>query len=223
MKYKKILTLISVLSLSACDIGTPPEIKELRRLCALDAGQKVYETVQADGYFDADENGQLVIGKLIAGYDTSKYQYIEFCKDKPMNPYSDTLKIEQGCYRAEKVKRDSGLCNADADKHMIKHNYTEFSKNQCITVNKIEKPGSRFYLKTEIEKWMGKNIDFQYSRYNIKIKDQKENKTVGEQISYLAFKKPNTFIGCGDPAITGLKENITDKESIISRTLKTNK
>lgn len=193
--------------------GTPPEIEEMRRLCALDAGQKVYETVQADGYFDATEDGDFVVDTLVSGpggnYGDAPYQYVEFCKDKPSSPYSVGIKLDKGCWRAEKVPRSNGHCNVDADKDMKKvviSPYTEFVKNQCIAVKKIDKPVTQYWSKENTEKWSyNGNENIEFMKFKHSIFDNYANKVVAESIDYLLVYKNKDVgqIGCTSPILTG--------------------
>jgi hypothetical protein len=206
-----IVALISCIWFTSCNAGTPPEITEMRRLCALDDGQKVYETVQANGYFDAMEDGKFAVATLVLGpgNDFTPYTYVEFCKDKPSSPYSVGIKLDKGCWRAEKVPRSSGRCNVDADnamKRKVISPYPEFIKNQCIAVEKIDKPVSKFWSKGNTETWNYKgNENIQFIKFKHTIVDNHKNKIIAESANYLLIYRNRDIgqIGCTSPAITG--------------------
>lgn len=214
-----LIIIAGLIGLSACNAGTPPEITEMRRLCALDAGQKVYETVQADGYFDANEDGQPILGSLFQG--DGQYQYVEFCKEKYANQAA--VKLDTGCWRMEKATRDSGRCNIDADNEMKKWMappYPEFIKNQCLAIERIEKPKSRYHYEWENKRWVDGKSNVNYSRSESKIMDVEKGKLVAKEVIYGAFKNPDRSYGCGSPEVTGLSQSAAEKENIIVRTIK---
>lgn len=216
MKYRKVCFVVGLIGLSACDIGTPPEIKELRRLCALDAGQTVYETVQADGYFDATIDGAFIVSSLVAGAG-AKFSYIEFCNDKTSFANSPGVKVGPGCWRATKVARDKGNCNVDADNQMkkwIASPYPEFMKTQCISVEKIDKPTARYWFKGNIEERSfsgSKKVTF------IKAKDfvvdSVTGKNLAESTIYVMDYTGRDIgqVGCNSPEITGKSTNSSNR------------
>lgn len=223
MRYKKLIFIVGLVSLTACDLGAAPEIKELRRLCALDAGQKIYETVEADGYFDESENGRGVVSSLIVNYELSKFQYIEFCKDKPPNRYGDSILLEPGCYRAEKVPRNSERCNIDADKFLKKYNNLDKAKDQCVAIDKISKPTARFKLLSSTKEWLSEeDQNNKYVKYSRSIFDRDRNKNIAEEVDYAIFYKGKNAVynfGCNSPEVTK-KSQSTYPKNIFTETIR---
>lgn len=212
-----------------------PEIKEMKRLCALDSGNKVYETVQADGYLSKEKYYEsLVFNDLATPYETTAsgetaYQYVEFCNPPPYYLTDEkAIKAIKLCWRVEKVPRSSGRCNANADAHLKKKvvsPYVEFMKDQCITVEDIEKPISHYQVDYSAESWNFKDDEsIVYTKYKTLITEISTTKMIAESTNYgMAYKNRDIGnVGCKSPEVTG-KDYISSRDrekSLITQTIK---
>lgn len=159
-------------------------LHELKRLCEKDAGLRIYKTVEAEGYYDTTGGFDLV---------QSPYQFYEFCDDNPPKSSSNIFP-DPGCYRVEKVRRESGRCDQGYDEALWKNSfargYSEFRENHCIAVEKIDQTTARYSYHDDIKKWKGKNEKSGFIRSEVSIKDSSNNKVLGRFINYSYTANP---------------------------------
>lgn len=176
---KKISLLFIYILLTGCSSG----LDELKRLCEKDAGLTIYKTVEAEGYYDATSIG---IG---ANLIESDYQFMEFCNDAPKFTRAIT---EPGCWRVSKVKREIGICYERLDKMLAKNvvePYPKFLKDNCIAVEKIEKPIARYSYHSEPKAWADDDPILKFRRSHVYIKDTKTDEVLGRHVSYSYYNE----------------------------------
>ena len=197
---------------------------ELKKLCEKDAGLTVYETVEADGYYDdVTKCHHCWIGLI-----NSPFEYIEYCDhESKRSPLTYVLK-EHGCYRLTKVKRDSGQCHEDIDKKIAKR-VTEpsasFKEEQCVEVDSIDKPslGAGLFLDKD-EKLILKD-NFEISRYEYTIQSADNGQKYGQFINYSLVVKTVGGAGysCGSSAVIGERVSVKNPsfyKAFISKVIK---
>lgn len=217
---KKLSILIVCIICTACGSSTSG-LDELKMLCEKDAGLTIYKTVEAEGYYDATGSNTIVA--------ETDYRFIEFCDENPT--FVDAIP-EPGCWRVSKVKRESGQCYERLDKRLAKivvEPYPEFLKDNCIAVEKIEKPEADYKYEVEREEWwINESAGTKMRRYTGKIINTKTGGTHGEAISYSLYpgwlhsetrSKFKSAIGCGSYHVTGMNKTIPFAAGLIEKTL----
>ncbi|MFT5425890.1 MAG: hypothetical protein ACI9ZT_000827 [Gammaproteobacteria bacterium] len=185
---KKLSVLIVFIIFTACGQQYRPSeptrlgLIELKKLCEKDAGVTVYETIEADGYYDDTTQCLQCFDGLL---DTPS-QYIEFCADGTKNSSSYILK-EPGCYRLTKIARDTNQCHAGIDEryaNFVAEPYASFKQDNCIKVEPIERPspGVGLFIRRDERTLAGKKFDI--SRYEYTIKSTNSNQKYGQYIGY---------------------------------------
>jgi hypothetical protein len=116
----------------------------------------------------------------------SPYKFYEFCDDSPSASKFNVIP-DPGCYRVEKVKRKTGLCHQGYDDALVKlvvEPYPEFIKNNCIAVEKIEKPEApaKFAIKEDI---FDKSKDTFFMRFEFIMEDY--NDVLSRQVDYTYY------------------------------------
>ncbi len=166
-----------------------PGMSELEKLCEKDAGMKIYETVEVEGYF----NGYL--DYCYACWNEvirNGFTYIEFENKAPESYHAIT---ETGYWRLEKVARNSGRCHLGIDKKLEKKRAsTPFLKNFCIAAEKVDKPKSRYAIAGERKEWIVSDYHRStITRLNTRIWEIDTDKALGTWISYLLNPWPQGF------------------------------
>jgi hypothetical protein len=205
----KLGLLIIFILLTACGSG----LDELKRLCEKDAGLTIYKTVEAEGYYDATAKAG---GRLL----DSDYQFYEYCNNDPSPVYP-----EPGCRRLTKVSRDTGSCDEEYDKTLMRFDrkgYAEFRKDHCIAVEKIEKPTARYKYEVEREEWWVNERDETQMSVGIgRIVDIKTGEVLGQAKNYVLSPKRSTppSFHCGSAHVTGLQKTKPFAVGLIEKTL----
>ena len=209
---KKIALFVFFILSTACGSSTHG-LDELKRLCEKDAGLTIYKTVEADGYYDDTTQCHHCWHGLING----PFEYVEFCDhESKRHPLTYILK-EHGCYRLSKVKRDSGQCHVEVDKDIAKRiiePFVSFKEEQCISVEKIAKPESRYkYTVDSEELWIDKQRGVLIRKGNMRIEEINDGRLIAENISYsltpggAGTPQSKSNIGCDSIHITGQKSS----------------
>jgi hypothetical protein len=199
-------------------------LDKLRELCEKDAGIKIYKTVETDGYYDATRK----VGALRL-LIPSDFSFTEYCN---FDPNIASLFNELGCWRLTKIPRKTGQCDVRVDESLWKSGIDaiiEFRENNCIAVEKIEKPEARYIYEVEREEWWVNEQDgIKMRRYTGKIINTKTEEINGEAISYSLFpgwlysetrSKFKSAIGCGSYHVTGMDKTIPFAAGLIEKTL----
>ncbi len=189
---KKLSLLMVLIVISSCSRGfkTPvgydaPGLDELKRLCEKDAGLTINKSVEAKGYYDATRKGG-VLWKLIP----SGFNFVEYCN---LEPNIMSLFDEPGCWRLIKISRETGQCNANVDKSLMRvasDTSIEYRKQNCIAVEKIEKPTARYSYQSGWREWVATDEVSKYTRTDVYIKDSQTSEVLGRYISYSYIDKP---------------------------------
>ncbi len=201
-----------------------PGLDELKKLCDKDAGLTINNTVQAEGYFNATSKGG--VAHFI---EKSQYQFYEYCADEPT--FNNIF--EPGCYRVNKVRRASNQCDIDIDKELAETAenlapyaaapYQEFLKENCIALEKIEKPTARYTYKVERKvQWLNASEETKINQSIGKVMDNETGDVLAQRIDYLLNqKKYNSLssIGCGSYLITGKDRSMPFAKGLIEKTL----
>lgn len=180
VKTRGFLQLLGIMLLCSACVSCYSEwegLRELKKLCAKDAGLKIYKTVEDDGYYDTTGGFDLV---------TSPYKFYEFCNDPSSFTKFDVIP-EPGCYRVEKIKRIEGECHpayANALAKVVVDPYPEFLKENCIAVKKIDKPEARYSYHSELSAWLARNKYSEFIRSDSYIKDKVTSQVIGRYVSY---------------------------------------
>jgi len=180
---KRILTPLFFILLTACGLNASG-LNELKRLCEKDAGLTIYKTVEADGYYDSTRKGG-VLWKLIP----SDFRFSEFCNYDFYKPSFN----EPGCWRVTKIPRHMGQCNEIVDnalRNSGKESSRKFREQNCITVEKIEKPTTRYSYHSDFNKWYSKNETSKFTRSDVYINDDLTNEILGRYVSYSYNLRP---------------------------------
>jgi len=159
-------------------------LNELKRLCEKDAGLIIYKTVEAEGYYDSTRKGE-TLWVLVA----SDYNFMEFCNLDPEKPSFD----EPGCWRLTKVSRETGQCNERVDKSLRRNgsdSSREFREQNCIAVEKIEKPEAQYSYHSVPKQWLDKNGKSEFRRSDAYIEDVATSEILGRFVSYSYNEKP---------------------------------
>lgn len=191
-KIHSLILLVACVLTTACG-SSSSGLDELKRLCKKDAGLIINKTVEVDGYYDASrESGAL--GLLIP----SGYSFTEFCNFEP-----DALDLFDvpGCWKLTKVPRDTKQCNDVVDKKLWRYarkGYVEFREENCIAVEKIEKPEARYSYHSDFKKWYAKNETSKFTRSDVYIKDSVTSEILGRYVAYSYNVRPGqtTAKGC---------------------------
>ncbi len=188
-----------------------PGLDKLKKMCKKDAGLTVYQTVETDGYYDATTKCHHCWERLV----NTPLKFIEFCDfESDRHPLMYILK-KHGCYRLTKVKRNTEHCHTGIDEDIAKiviEPYVSFRKNQCITVEHIDKPKARYKYSVDardirINEWKGILI----SRAHLKIEDMNKGELIAGLVSYsltpggAGTPQSKPVIGCDSIYITGKK------------------
>lgn len=211
---KNIYLMCLVLMISSCSLEDPG-LKELIRLCEKDAGLKIYKAVEADGYYDTTGGFDLV---------QSPYKFYEYCNN---TPFKFSVIPEPGCYRVEKVKRETGLCHQGYDdalwKNSFARGYSEFRENNCIAVEKIEKSTARYKYEVDIKHWwLNERVGTEITSYTNKIIDNEVGEVIGTAKNYVLRPKKHSdppTISCGSYQVTGLKKSMPFAKGLVEKTL----
>ena len=223
---KKIALFVFFILSTACGSSTHG-LDELKRLCEKDAGLTIYKTVEADGYYDDTTQCHHCWHGLING----PFEYVEFCDhESKRHPLTYILK-EHGCYRLSKVKRDSGQCHVEIDKDIAKgviEPFASFKKEQCVSVESIDKPGLGLGLFLNKDEGLMMKDDFEISRYEYTIKSLSDERRYGEFINYSLVVKTTGGAGysCGSSAVIGERVSVKSPsfyKAFISKVIKDEK
>ena len=192
----KIIILLIAFVLSGC-VQFPKKSghNKLRPLCEKDAGLTIHKTVKAKGYFDP---------KGYTGYSRqiifNNFEFVEFCTEKPSKtgPF-----YSADCWRVSKVDRSEDRCSEEIDRRLgrkLDKAYAHFLENSCFSVEKIEKPRSRYSYITRSDSWYGQNNVSKFRRTESHILDNKTNKSVADYITYSFTARPglDPYIFCDD-------------------------
>ena len=194
MSMKINLSLFTLLIISFICTGCGPNkhfgldesgLEELKRLCEQDAGLTINKRVKADGYYDATRKGG-VLWKLIP----SDFDFVEYCN---LEPNIMSLFVEPGCWRLIKISRETGQCNASVDKSLMRvgsETSIKYRKQNCIAVEKIEKPTARYSYHSEPRAWLDKNGTSEFRRSDSYIEDTMTSEVMGRYVSYSYNVRP---------------------------------
>ncbi|MCP5160245.1 MAG: hypothetical protein H7A00_00970 [Hahellaceae bacterium] len=171
-----------------------PGMGELKRLCRLDGGDKIYQVVHTEGYFDA--NGQLGRTDLMR-LIRSDYQFIEYEEaEKPFYHYS-AMK-EPGIWHIYKSNRDDPNCQARLDeefavfKHPKDQDIRDFFVSHCLAARKLDRPESRYWYSNGINtRYLDKNEEVELVEAYASVEDviDKTNIATKKYYRLLPFKK----------------------------------
>ncbi|MCP5160239.1 MAG: hypothetical protein H7A00_00940 [Hahellaceae bacterium] len=123
-----------------------PGMSELKRLCWVDGGDKIYQVVHTAGYFDV--NGRCG-STCLEGLMRSDYQYIEY-EETEKRFYHNSAMKEPGIWHIYKSTRDDPLCRPHLEKEFadfVNPFFKEFFSNQCLAARKLERPESRYWYR----------------------------------------------------------------------------
>jgi hypothetical protein len=164
--------------------GSPTSVgvRDLTRFCEKDAGFHVYQTVRANGYYNATGSADII---------HSPYEFIEYCDDTSS---SHRAIVGPGCFRLTKVNRSTAKCHARLDAKLSKFTvepYPEFLATKCIAVEKLSRPTARYSYHADIKKWRArKRGDSRFWRVEILIRDDLEDQILARYVNYSFFHKP---------------------------------
>ncbi|MCP5160243.1 MAG: hypothetical protein H7A00_00960 [Hahellaceae bacterium] len=171
-----------------------PGMSELKRLCRLDGGDKIYQVVHTEGYFDA--NGQLGRTDLMR-LIRSDYQFIEYEEaEKPFYHYS-AMK-EPGIWYIYKSNRDDPNCQARLDeefavfKHPKDQDIRDFFTSNCLAARKLDRPESRYwYRNSSSSRYLDDNEEVKLRTSLESIEDVLTNQVLADRRYYslLPYKK----------------------------------
>lgn len=186
---------LSLLFLSGCASWFyTPGMSELKRLCELDGGDKIYKTVYTDGYFDV--NGRMGRTKLM-GLIRSDYQYIEYEETEKVSYGSSTMK-EPGIWRIYKSHRNNPQCQAHLDKvfavfqHPKDQDIRDFFASNCLAARTLEKPESQYWYRNSINtRYLDKNQEVELVAARQSIDDVNNDNVIATKKYYrlLPYKK----------------------------------
>jgi len=195
--YKsRLIILLIAFVLSGC-VQFPKKsgYSKLRPLCEKDAGLTIHKTVQAKGYFDPE--GWTGFSRQII---FNKFEFVEFCTEKSSKtgPF-----YASACWRVSKVDRAGGQCAEEIDQRLgryVDEAYGEFLKNSCFSVEKIERPMSRYSYHSKYTTWSDEKNKALFGKAKLQIKDRKDNRIIAEYTNYSFSARPglDPFIHCGD-------------------------
>jgi len=192
----KIIILLIAFVLSGC-VQFPKKSghNKLRPLCEKDAGLTIHKTVKAKGYFDP---------KGYTGYSRqiifNNFEFVEFCTEKPSKtgPF-----YSAACWRVSRIDRSEDQCSEEIDHRLgeyVDKAYVDFLKNTCFSVERIDKPRSRYSYITRSDRWYGSNNVSKFGRTESHIKDNVTNEIIAEYINYSFSARPglDPYIQCDD-------------------------
>ena len=189
-------------------------LRELKRLCEKDAGLRIYKTVEADGYYDATGGFDLV---------QSPYRFYEFCDG---SPFKSSVIPEPGCYRVEKVGRETGQCHQAYDEALWNNSfargYSEFREKNCIAVEKIDQPTARYSYHNGIKFWPAKNGFSEFGRSYVEIRVRESGELLSEYISYSYNPRPKFTTPIDCPNINKEMPSFLEA-NLVQQTIKTYK
>jgi hypothetical protein len=190
---------------------TTAGLENLKHLCEKDAGLIIYQTVNADGYYNDTTQCLQCFDALLV----EPLQYIEFCSDGTKKSSNYLIK-NSGCYRLTKEKKDSGQCHAGIDARYAKfaaEPYVSFKQDNCIKVEVIKEPslGLGLYVKNERNVVVGDKFDISRSEHI--IKSTKTNDIYARNINYsLGVHTVNgARYGCDRKYYKGYEEHIENQ------------
>lgn len=179
--------ILSLISCSARDKG----LRELARLCEKDAGFTLYSTAAVDGYYNSSGTVNIV---------SSPYAFFEYCKD---TAYPSHAISETGCFRLTKVDRASGNCHEGLDARLSSFKadpYPDFLSKNCIAVDKIEKPTTKYGVYDKLEKWRTRNGKSSFHRVESYIAEVESGDVLSRYVTYTFDFKPklSAAVACDD-------------------------
>ena len=223
-KIRSLSLLIACVVTTACGSNTPG-LDELKRLCEKDAGLTINKTVEVDGYYDASSKTG-TLGHLVP----SDYIFSEFCS---FEPGESVLFDEVGCWRLIKVSRDTEKCNKAIDKILWRYGrkgYAEFRENNCIAVEKIEKPEAEYRYEVERKEWwLNESTGTKMTESIGRIIHNESGEVLAERRNYILDPKWSgtgrsySYIHCGSAKATGQQQTKTFATGLIEKTLITRK
>jgi len=126
----------------------------------MEYGTTIYKTVHADGYYDDRTNCADCDRYLVK----SPYQFIEFCVDDARN--KNLPANESGCLRISAVPKEAGVCDERINSKNERRAalgepaYAEFSQNQCLLLEEINRPIAEYGL---LETYEASIVDEQHA------------------------------------------------------------
>ena len=214
---KKLSLLIFFITCTACGSNISG-LDELKKLCTKDAGLTIHKVVEADGYYDSTRKGD-ALWRLIS----SDYSFIEFCNFDPEKPSFN----ETGCWQLTKVPRETGHCDEIVDKALMSNGSDlsrEFRENNCITVEKLERPEAQYKYEVERKEWwIDERDEIKMSLGIGRIVDIKTGEVLGEAKNYVLRPKNSTppSFHCGSAHVTGSQKTKPFAAGLIEKTLVT--
>ena len=185
------LICLSTLLLNGCASWFVPGMGELKRLCELDGGDKIYKVVHTDGYYDVDNRcGSVCLEELIK----SGFEYIEYHETKKQSYFYSAIK-EPGIWRIYKSQREDPLCKPHLQKEFEDfedQRLKAFFSSNCLAAKKLDKPQSQYWYKNSIDvRFLDNNqeVEFIKEYQSIEDVDTKEVIASTNHYSLVPYKK----------------------------------
>jgi len=183
------LICLSIVLLNGCASWFVPGMGELKRLCELDGGDKIYKVVHTDGYYDANSGcGKPCLYSLIH----SDYKYIEY---KEVEAGYHSAMSEPGYFRIYKSNTNDPLCSSRLKNMFSKSqgkSIRDFFLSRCLAAKKLDKPESQYWYRNGIDvKYLDSNEEVEFITAYKSIEDMDNKEVIARTKHYrlVPYKK----------------------------------